>query len=97
MELKRHECVNKDTFKILQDIEVEQQFDDYGNHRLVVGDFYSRWHAYQGFAIIDMPAHDLRIMGTSPTWAGTFPRVFYCEDAAQQFGEDFNNPSHRPE
>lgn len=63
------------------------QFDDFGNHRLLISDHNnnSEWVWHQGFAIVDVLDHDLRVFATSDSWRGLWPEVFYCTEASKQF------------
>jgi hypothetical protein len=75
--LRKHDKVSVDNF-ILLGHRIDQEFDDYGNHRIVVDNHKcSNWTSYIGVTSIRVGDHTF--YSTSEYYEGTFPRVFSVE------------------
>lgn len=81
-----HQPVHTEKY-VVNGIPVSQQFDGHGNHRLVVfhpegHDFSpSEWTLYPDFSAVEVK--DLKVVGSSEYWAGSFPRVFTLKPAEE--------------
>lgn len=71
--LRKHEPTSTAKM-VIQSLEIIQEFDDYGSHRIRVGERISQWTGYQGFSVLKYK--EGRISGCSEYYSGVFPPVF---------------------
>lgn len=69
--LRKHEAVEAKAYHCpIQGITITQEFDDYGNHRIVINDKHSHWTGYQFVSTLD------NYRGCTDYYEGCFPHVF---------------------
>lgn len=82
--LKKHRVTRQDLFVLLGS-QIKHEFDDYGNHRLIVdGRFKSDWTSYLG--ICKIKTRKGTFYGVSEYYAGTLPAVFVTAAEALRAG-----------
>lgn len=71
---KKHVAVNQERHQI-DNWSIVQQFDDFGNHRIVFAEFHSDWTDYSEIGVMDvLGAH--KFASTTDFYHGVLPRVF---------------------
>lgn len=85
LSIKRHAVEHEDIYEIHPSYEVRHQFDEAGNHRLIVSDAVykaghreaiSAWMGYDQLAICRI--HVDKFVGATEYWDGHLPQVFKC-------------------